>query len=106
MSRVYVGNLDPRATERELEDEFRVYGVLRRFNSLPSCLHGFFFTESEINAFVSWITLRKGWTSRYLVSVFPGGHWDLLNWIRREMYVVFLEAHLSSGFVLSFYFST
>ncbi len=30
MSRVYVGNLDPRATERELEDEFRGYGVLRR----------------------------------------------------------------------------
>eukprot|EP00262_Sarcandra_glabra_P014920 TRINITY_DN4489_c0_g2_i1.p1 TRINITY_DN4489_c0_g2~~TRINITY_DN4489_c0_g2_i1.p1 ORF type:complete len:205 (+),score=15.23 TRINITY_DN4489_c0_g2_i1:97-711(+) len=29
MSRVYVGNLDPRTTERELEDEFRVYGVLR-----------------------------------------------------------------------------
>ncbi|XP_010251308.1 PREDICTED: serine/arginine-rich splicing factor RSZ21A-like [Nelumbo nucifera] len=29
MSRVYVGNLDPRVTERELEDEFRVYGVLR-----------------------------------------------------------------------------
>ncbi|KAJ7554284.1 hypothetical protein O6H91_06G133600 [Diphasiastrum complanatum] len=29
MSRVYVGNVDPRATERELEDEFRVYGVLR-----------------------------------------------------------------------------
>lgn len=30
MSRVYVGNLDPRVTERELEDEFRIYGVLRR----------------------------------------------------------------------------
>ncbi|OVA07615.1 RNA recognition motif domain [Macleaya cordata] len=29
MSRVYVGNLDPRVAERELEDEFRVYGVLR-----------------------------------------------------------------------------
>ncbi|KAL8150150.1 hypothetical protein V2J09_019958 [Rumex salicifolius] len=29
MSRVYVGNLDPRVTERELEDEFRIYGVLR-----------------------------------------------------------------------------
>ncbi|KAI7757291.1 hypothetical protein M8C21_019202 [Ambrosia artemisiifolia] len=29
MSRVYVGNLDPRVTERELEDEFRSYGVLR-----------------------------------------------------------------------------
>ncbi|KAL7590259.1 hypothetical protein Lser_V15G41273 [Lactuca serriola] len=28
MSRVYVGNLDPRVSERELEDEFRVYGVL------------------------------------------------------------------------------
>lgn len=27
--RVYIGNLDPRVTERELEDEFRVYGVLR-----------------------------------------------------------------------------
>ncbi|XP_029118696.1 serine/arginine-rich splicing factor RSZ21 isoform X1 [Elaeis guineensis] len=29
MARVYVGNLDPRATARELEDEFRVFGVLR-----------------------------------------------------------------------------
>ncbi|KAL2510221.1 Serine/arginine-rich splicing factor RSZ22 [Forsythia ovata] len=29
MSRVYVGNLDPRVSERDLEDEFRVYGVLR-----------------------------------------------------------------------------
>ncbi|KAK1274647.1 Serine/arginine-rich splicing factor RSZ21 [Acorus gramineus] len=29
MARVYVGNLDPRVSERELEDEFRAYGVLR-----------------------------------------------------------------------------
>ncbi|XP_043726114.1 serine/arginine-rich splicing factor RSZ22A-like isoform X1 [Telopea speciosissima] len=29
MSRLYVGNLDPRVSERELEDEFRAYGVLR-----------------------------------------------------------------------------
>ncbi|XP_057844328.1 serine/arginine-rich splicing factor RSZ21A isoform X1 [Cryptomeria japonica] len=29
MARIYVGNLDPRVTERELEDEFRVFGVLR-----------------------------------------------------------------------------
>ncbi|XP_048318322.2 serine/arginine-rich splicing factor RSZ21 [Ziziphus jujuba] len=29
MSRVYVGNLDPRVTERDLEDEFRMFGVLR-----------------------------------------------------------------------------
>ncbi|XP_057419837.1 serine/arginine-rich splicing factor RSZ21 [Lotus japonicus] len=29
MSRVYVGNLDPRVSERDLEDEFRLYGVLR-----------------------------------------------------------------------------
>ncbi|KAG2303708.1 hypothetical protein Bca52824_032359 [Brassica carinata] len=29
MTRVYVGNLDPRVTERELEDEFRIFGVLR-----------------------------------------------------------------------------
>ncbi|EPS72339.1 hypothetical protein M569_02421, partial [Genlisea aurea] len=29
MSRIYVGNLDPRVTERELEDEFRVFGVIR-----------------------------------------------------------------------------
>nr|XP_043631651.1 serine/arginine-rich splicing factor RSZ21-like [Erigeron canadensis] len=29
MSRVYVGNLDQRVTERDLEDEFRVYGVLK-----------------------------------------------------------------------------
>ena len=31
MSRVYVGNLDPRVSERELEDEFRVYGVLKKY---------------------------------------------------------------------------
>ncbi|XAR48055.1 hypothetical protein NMG60_11030760 [Bertholletia excelsa] len=29
MTRVYVGNLDPRVSERDLEDEFRIYGVLR-----------------------------------------------------------------------------
>ncbi|KAL9240933.1 hypothetical protein vseg_015098 [Gypsophila vaccaria] len=29
MARVYVGNLDPRVSERELEDAFRSYGVLR-----------------------------------------------------------------------------
>ncbi|CAH2033748.1 unnamed protein product [Thlaspi arvense] len=29
MTRVYIGNLDPRVTERELEDEFRIFGVLR-----------------------------------------------------------------------------
>ncbi|XP_015583933.1 serine/arginine-rich splicing factor RSZ21 isoform X3 [Ricinus communis] len=29
MARVYVGNLDPRVSERDLEDEFRMYGVLR-----------------------------------------------------------------------------
>ncbi|CAN6232416.1 unnamed protein product [Urochloa humidicola] len=29
MARVYVGNLDPRVTAREIEDEFRSFGVLR-----------------------------------------------------------------------------
>nr|GMD21789.1 serine/arginine-rich splicing factor RSZ22-like isoform X1 [Ipomoea batatas] len=29
MSRVYVGNLDPQVTERDLEDEFRTFGVIR-----------------------------------------------------------------------------
>ncbi|CAL5051497.1 unnamed protein product [Urochloa decumbens] len=29
MARLYVGNLDPRVTARELEDEFRSFGVLR-----------------------------------------------------------------------------
>lgn len=44
MARVYVGNLDPRVTERDLEDEFRAYGVLRRCFSLPlfSCLADYF----------------------------------------------------------------
>ncbi|XP_031372075.1 serine/arginine-rich splicing factor RSZ22A-like isoform X2 [Punica granatum] len=29
MARVYVGNLDSRVSERDLEDEFRVFGVIR-----------------------------------------------------------------------------
>nr|CAB3467313.1 unnamed protein product [Digitaria exilis] len=29
MARLYVGNLDPRVTAGELEDEFRTFGVLR-----------------------------------------------------------------------------
>lgn len=33
MSRVYVGNLDPRVSERDLEDEFRRFGVIRRLSS-------------------------------------------------------------------------
>lgn len=33
MSRVYVGNLDPRVSERDLEDEFRRFGVIRRLTS-------------------------------------------------------------------------
>ncbi|XP_035549263.1 serine/arginine-rich splicing factor RSZ22-like [Juglans regia] len=28
MTRIYVGNLDPRVSERDLEDEFRVFGVI------------------------------------------------------------------------------
>ncbi|KAL6501878.1 hypothetical protein OROGR_027011 [Orobanche gracilis] len=30
MSRVYVGNLDSRVSERDLEDEFGAFGVIRR----------------------------------------------------------------------------
>jgi len=37
MTRVYVGNLDARVTERELEDEFRVFGVLRRYKYDSVC---------------------------------------------------------------------
>ncbi|AQK53515.1 Splicing factor, arginine/serine-rich 7 [Zea mays] len=29
MARVFVGNLDPRVTAREIEDEFRTFGVLK-----------------------------------------------------------------------------
>ncbi|KAL5170515.1 Serine/arginine-rich splicing factor RSZ22 [Glycine soja] len=34
MSRVYVGNLDSGVTERDVKDEFRVFGVIRRHNSI------------------------------------------------------------------------
>jgi hypothetical protein len=30
INRIYVGNLDPRVMARELEDEFHVFGFLRR----------------------------------------------------------------------------
>ncbi|KAK9104621.1 hypothetical protein Scep_021465 [Stephania cephalantha] len=42
MSRVYVGNLDPRVSERDLEDEFRVYGVLRRYPILFDLIRSLF----------------------------------------------------------------
>ncbi|XP_065018493.1 serine/arginine-rich splicing factor RSZ21A isoform X1 [Musa acuminata AAA Group] len=38
MARLYVGNLDPRTTARELEDEFRVFGVLRREFEVKSAI--------------------------------------------------------------------
>nr|AGE46042.1 arginine/serine-rich splicing factor RSZ20 transcript V [Zea mays] len=44
MARVYVGNLDSRVTSGELEDEFRVFGVLlKRLGQLrlSVSLHGF-----------------------------------------------------------------
>ncbi|KAL3618139.1 hypothetical protein CASFOL_038460 [Castilleja foliolosa] len=48
MSRVYIGNLDPRVTERELENEFRVFGVIRSYNrrrSFEKRVWGIIFTE-------------------------------------------------------------
>jgi hypothetical protein len=30
MARVYVGNLDPRVSERDIVDEFRFFGVIKR----------------------------------------------------------------------------
>jgi len=39
MARLYVGNLDPRVTARELEDEFRTFGVLRRSVLSPQISH-------------------------------------------------------------------
>lgn len=48
MSRVYVGNLDPRVNERDLEDEFRMFGVLRRY---LSALISFFFVVNIVFCF-------------------------------------------------------
>ncbi|XP_073288109.1 serine/arginine-rich splicing factor RSZ22A-like [Primulina huaijiensis] len=52
MSRVYFGNLDPRVSERELEDEFRVFGVIRRtlcyvFEFLVRRLPGYVFIDFD-----------------------------------------------------------
>ena len=30
MIRVYIGNLDARVSKQELDDEFRIYGIIRR----------------------------------------------------------------------------
>ncbi|KAK2994006.1 hypothetical protein RJ640_005878 [Escallonia rubra] len=50
MSRVYVGNLDPRVSERELEDEFRVFGVIRRPAMHRGSCSGFFFVNLVVNS--------------------------------------------------------
>lgn len=49
MTRVYVGNLDPRVSDRDLEDEFRMFGVLRRFeNPSISIIHATYFSDERI----------------------------------------------------------
>ncbi|XVF44035.1 hypothetical protein PTKIN_Ptkin02bG0087900 [Pterospermum kingtungense] len=44
MTRVYVGNLDPRVTERDLEDEFRIFGCVGRSEARPP---GYAFIEFD-----------------------------------------------------------
>ena len=55
MSRIYVGNLDPRATERELEDEFRQFGVLRRYTFFFFGVFVICPARNIFNAFMLWL---------------------------------------------------
>jgi RNA recognition motif-containing protein len=50
MARLYIGNLDPRVTARELEDEFRTFGVLRRSVVLSPQILRFVCLVLEIHA--------------------------------------------------------
>ncbi|KAF6149095.1 hypothetical protein GIB67_018673 [Kingdonia uniflora] len=51
MARVFIGNLNPGVSERNIEDEFRVYGVLKRNVSLivEPGIGGFLFIEPGIS---------------------------------------------------------
>ncbi|KAL6547631.1 Serine/arginine-rich splicing factor rsz22a [Orobanche hederae] len=63
MSRVYIGNLDPRVTEQELEDEFGTFGVIR---SAPISVDDFiiwFYDFSETIVF-SIISIASVWVAR------------------------------------------
>ena len=58
MTRIYVGNLDPRVNERDLEDAFRDFGVIERY-------HGF-----EHSPFISFALKIFGNVTNYYLLLF------------------------------------
>ncbi|KAG5122346.1 hypothetical protein JHK84_040686 [Glycine max] len=93
MSRVYVGNLDSGVTERDLEDEFRVFGALFAFTFILSN-EGLGEAYDGDIAFASALeTFGGGHNDPIGVALGEGKELEELNWeqMKREM-----KQHLQS----------
>ncbi|KAG4989092.1 hypothetical protein AAZX31_11G179400 [Glycine max] len=88
MSRVYVGNLDSGVTERDLEDEFCVFGVIQS-EGLREAYDGDIAFASAWKLLVVGIMTQSVWLWEYL----EGKELEELNWeqMKRKM-----KQHLQS----------
>lgn len=80
MSRVYVGNLSPRVSEADLEDEFRVFGVIRRYLAIKLLTISYFcFNFTVIYKLLSIVLII--WDRCYFFIFFHVYFWPVYGWL-------------------------